>query len=102
MAAEKSTERRKGRLVPPKSLWITWTLLAAVIAGLRYSDVIGDHAISNILTILAAFVGTLLLGVWFFFFSRFPRLLRAGVAAAGLVLVGFLAITYEVTNSTLR
>jgi len=55
----------------------------------RKADVFGEHAFSNIATLILSFVGVVALAVWFFFFSGYgqrSRLLTFAGCVAGLAL----------------
>jgi outer membrane protein assembly factor BamB len=90
--SEAPTRRHRPR-TPPKWVWIVLVLLGVLVAIMRGTDVVGDHAFTNIATVLLCFVGVVVAAVWFLFLSGYTwlsRLLVAGGCAAVVSLLVFL------------
>ena len=65
-------------------------LLGVLVAIVRGTDVLGDHAFANIATVVLCFVAIVILAVWFLFLSGYrwlSRLLVAGGCVAGVALL---------------
>jgi len=68
--------QRKGRLLPPIWLWCVLVAYAGVIVAVHKTDVTSGHALANVLTLVAAFLGLMTLLTWFSFFSGYSRRAR--------------------------
>jgi outer membrane protein assembly factor BamB len=62
------------------------SILVAIVAVIRSSDILGDHGLVNVGTLILSFVVVVTLGVWFFFFSGYGRRVRLGAAAIFVVI----------------
>ena len=54
--------RRHRRRTPPKWVWIVLVLLGVLVAIVRGAEVIEDHALTNIATVMLCFVGIVVAG----------------------------------------
>ena len=68
--------QRKGRLLPPIWLWCVLAVVAGAIVTVQTTEVTTGHALANVLTLIAAFLGLMTLLVWFSFFSGYYRRVR--------------------------
>jgi outer membrane protein assembly factor BamB len=88
--------RRRRPRTPPKWVWIVLVLLGVVVAIVRSTDVIEDHALSNIATVLLCFVGIVVVVVWFLFLSGYSWLSRLLVGAGCVGVVAVLVFLFPV------
>jgi len=91
-SSEAPSRRRRPR-TPSKWVWIVLAVIAVLVAIVRGTEVVGDHALANIATVLLGFVAVVVLAVWFLFLSGYgwlSRLLVAVGCVAGVSLLAFL------------
>lgn len=82
-----------GALFPPLWVWLVVLTCSAAIAWIRISNVAGDHAVINVLTLILAFIGWLAIVLWFLFFSAFSLRVRLlGLTAIVLGVAGAAAV----------
>jgi len=87
---------RKARLAPPTWVWVVLVIAGLVIAVLRGADVFRDHAVSNVATLIVAFVAMTTALIWFSFFSGHSRRVRMIPLVAALLLVAVAAAALEI------
>jgi outer membrane protein assembly factor BamB len=85
--ASETAPKRKRR-TPSRTVWIILLLVAVLVAIVQSTEVIGDHGIANIATLILGFVAVVTLAIWFFFRSGYARLTRLLVFAC-CVLAGY-------------
>ena len=91
-APAESTYRR-GRLFPPVWVGIPIIVCVLLIVWIRNSEVAGDHAVVNLLTLIITFLASVALAFWFFLLSGYSRWFRLSVFAAGLLsTIGFFSL----------
>ena len=88
--------RRHRRRTPPKWVWIVLVLLGVLVAIVRGAEVIEDHALTNIATVLLCFVGIVVAAVWFLFLSGYSWLSRLLVGAGCVAVVAVLVFLFPV------
>ena len=64
------------RRSPLRRVWIVLAVLALVIAIVRGTDLLGDHAYANVATVVLGFIAAVTLVVWFCFFSGYSLRVR--------------------------
>ena len=94
--SSQAPSRRCKPRTPPKWLWIVLALIAVLVAVVRGTDVLGDHAFANIATTLLSLVAVVILAVWFLFLSGFGRLTRLLVFVGCVASVSLLAFLFPI------
>ncbi|MBN2476409.1 MAG: PQQ-like beta-propeller repeat protein [Pirellulales bacterium] len=96
-SAESTPHPREGRrLTPPLWVWLVVALAAAVIGVVRWADVFHDHAIANIVTLIAGFAALMAMLVWFFLLSGYSGQVRSVLFAGGLSALAVLSIVLRI------
>ena len=90
---EPETRPRRRRRVP--SVWTLAVVAILLLAafGVRFSDLTGDHAATNLLTVLGCFLASIVLLVWFLLFSGYRarwRLFTLATLVAAVVVASSL------------
>ena len=88
--------RRRRKRTPPLWVWIVLALLGVLVAIVRGTDVIEDHAAANIATVALCLVGVVVLAVWFLFLSGYSRLSRVLVALGCVASVALLCFLFPI------
>jgi len=101
-AASPEGEESKGhthrRLAPPIWVWVVAGIAIAVIAVVQGADAFRDHAISNVATLIAAFVALMTALVWFSFLSGYSRRMRRSVLAGTLAVIAAICALFEIVS----
>jgi len=87
---------QKQRLLFPLGIWIVLALWIGVSIGLLSSEVVGDHALANVLVFVATAVTALVVGLWFVFFGPGRRGARLGVVALVVVALALFSALFRV------
>ncbi len=96
--AAKVVTNRPLRLWPPLWACIILAILFALVLFVRVTDVLGDHAISNILTIIVCFIAFCWLSIWFTFRSDYGRGVRMAWPVIVIVGVSWFSFTYKIVG----
>lgn len=91
-----NTKRR--RRVPGWGTWLILAVLAGLIAAVRASDVLADHAYANVATCFFGFLGLVTLAVWFLARSGYSRLTKVRAVAAVLGTLGLLGVLFRLDH----
>ncbi|MGE0760174.1 MAG: PQQ-binding-like beta-propeller repeat protein [Pirellulaceae bacterium] len=85
-AKPEADEASEGRhpVVPPAWIWLVPCALVVVSVMVQYVSLTGDNAVTNIVTLVCLLIAVLIPGIWFVFFSGFPRWVRTGTAVAAI------------------
>lgn len=95
-ASTPPTRRRKRRFTPPPWYWIVVALAAVSVVVVRSTEILLDHAIGNVITLIAAFVVLISLLVWFSFLGDYSRRVRMIPLIGSLVVVAALAVVFRI------
>lgn len=91
-AEQSPASARLRPLVPGVRVWGVVIVSLALLTFVRMVDVTNDIAVTNVITLILAFIAAMTLLVWFVALSGYPRPLRLGtVAVLGLAVVTFFA-----------
>ncbi len=102
-ASEGAASLRPRPLIPPTRVWVTLASLVAATALVRFgwleliAGAVVDQAVRNIITLILAFSGLVVVYVWFLRESGHSRSLKKGVSIglAALILVALAALRIE-------
>jgi outer membrane protein assembly factor BamB len=86
---------RRKLFVPPRWIWILWTILCIVVAVARGTDILQDHGIANIVTFVCGVIAATTLSIWFLFSSAYRLRARLGVLAVLVLSVTALAVCFK-------
>lgn len=92
-----ATPRRRPR-TPPKWVWVVLLVFAGLVALIRGADILGDHAFTNIATVILCFLSLVVLAVWYLFLSGYGWLSRLVIGGGCLAAVGLLTYLFPLVR----
>ena len=86
------------RWIPPWSVWLVLGLAVVAILILQSTDLVGDHAVSNVASLIIAFLALILWILWFGLKSGHSLIIRLMPVAALVVIVTIFFAFYRIDH----